>query len=126
MDKQDKMSVIDYVIEAMKSGRSVIEIIKELRNKRVSQDEKWYIGELLRGYEHEKQTQELKQEYREGRQEMKEGFAGLRQEYREGNQLLLQEIRALGNHLKNLEQTTKEFYAKLEGFIEGVIVERKK
>ncbi len=54
--------IIEYVIAAIETGKSVIEIIRELKGKKISAEERWYIDKLLNEYQVEKQTRELRQE----------------------------------------------------------------
>jgi len=101
------MSILDKVIEAINSGQDVASIIKGLFGKKLSSDERWYISELLRGYEHEKQTNELRQEYRTGTERIESAIKGVNES------------------IRGSEIATRELYSKIEGLVEGIIVGRR-
>lgn len=126
---------IEYVIKAIKTGKSVFEILGELRGKKISADERWYIDLLLRNYDHERQTQELKQEYREGRQEYREGTERMRQEYREGTERIVAKINnaeehiiagfdRLGERFGGVEKALGEYAGEINGLIKGLLLGR--
>ena len=119
---------IDLVLEGMKAGKSVIDILKGLKGRRLTPDEKWYLDKILDNYN----TERIVNEY-------KEGIKSLSNEYKDGAKIITNHLSSLektsndnslsleksfNENFSRLEKSTDKLYNKIEGLMEGILVGR--
>lgn len=124
-------SPIEYVIEAIKAGKSIIEIIRGLRGRKISAEQRWYIDWLIRSYDtdrilkkYEEGTDKLSREYREGTDRIVAKLKNAEEHLDKGFKGLEEKFDKLYEGFRGVERNIGNYISELGGIVKGVLIRR--